>query len=341
MRGLRDTACEGHGGKRETVREPHGILRFLEQRHAERSTGGCNAGQSTGARARVTTLFHEARCRTADAFQAYLQSASSRLRYALELHIVRTQARGRELHLPGICLVCDRIVEFRTKLADVIEGEQISLPNWREELLCPDCNLSNRQRLVATLVVNRVQSAAKLRQVYVTEQVTALFSVLTAKMQPVSVVGSEFLGAAVPGGTTVDNVRNEDVQKLSFADESMSLVVSCDVLEHIPRPDRAMSEFCRILSPGGELILTVPFHTDRRESRVRATLRGDEIHHALPAEYHGNPLSPKGSLVFSDFGWDLLDRLRDAGFSSVAMVCYWSPEHGHLGINNSIIHCVR
>jgi len=36
-------------------------------------------------------------------------------------------------------------------------------------------------------------------------------------------------------------------------------VVAFQVLEHIPEPDLFLSECCRILKPGGRIVLTVPF----------------------------------------------------------------------------------
>jgi len=41
------------------------------------------------------------------------------------------------------------------------------------------------------------------------------------------------------------------------------------------------------------------------------------------------------------FGWDLLDALRDLGFSDVAAHFYWSDEFGYLGPFNLVIGAVR
>lgn len=37
-------------------------------------------------------------------------------------------------------------------------------------------------------------------------------------------------------------------------------------------------------------------------------------------EYHGNPMTDKGSLVFYDFVWDLLNMIKDAGFKDVYII---------------------
>ena len=46
---------------------------------------------------------------------------------------------------------------------------------------------------------------------------------------------------------------------LPFEDGSFDTILLSDVLEHIPRPEHLWEEMSRILSPGGHLIMNVPF----------------------------------------------------------------------------------
>lgn len=48
----------------------------------------------------------------------------------------------------------------------------------------------------------------------------------------------------------------EDAEALSFADGSFDYVISCECLEHVPRPEQMALEIHRILRPGGQFILT-------------------------------------------------------------------------------------
>jgi SAM-dependent methyltransferase len=52
--------------------------------------------------------------------------------------------------------------------------------------------------------------------------------------------------------------QKEDIQALSFSAAYFDLVISCETIEHIPDPHRALEEIFRVLKPGGVFILTCP-----------------------------------------------------------------------------------
>jgi len=49
-----------------------------------------------------------------------------------------------------------------------------------------------------------------------------------------------------------------DAHALPFADNCFDLVVSCETIEHLPQPEKGVSEFLRVTRPGGTLFLTTP-----------------------------------------------------------------------------------
>src|SRR5947207_14843412 len=49
-------------------------------------------------------------------------------------------------------------------------------------------------------------------------------------------------------------------KRLPFADRSFETVVLSDVLEHIPTPSELCGEISRLLSPGGRILMNVPFY---------------------------------------------------------------------------------
>lgn len=49
-----------------------------------------------------------------------------------------------------------------------------------------------------------------------------------------------------------------DAQALPFPDNYFDLVISCETIEHLPAPDKAVRDFYRVTRPGGRLFLTTP-----------------------------------------------------------------------------------
>jgi 2-polyprenyl-3-methyl-5-hydroxy-6-metoxy-1,4-benzoquinol methylase len=49
-----------------------------------------------------------------------------------------------------------------------------------------------------------------------------------------------------------------DIQDLAHRSETFDTVISCETIEHVPHPKRAISELARVLKPQGRLLLTTP-----------------------------------------------------------------------------------
>jgi 2-polyprenyl-3-methyl-5-hydroxy-6-metoxy-1,4-benzoquinol methylase len=68
------------------------------------------------------------------------------------------------------------------------------------------------------------------------------------------------------------------ILELPFPDGAFDLVVSTEVIEHTPEPERAVRELCRVVKPGGMLVLTSPNRL--WQSVVRFATRAKLRHYA-------------------------------------------------------------
>jgi SAM-dependent methyltransferase len=144
------------------------------------------------------------------------------------------------------------------------------------------------------------------------------------------VAASEYF-PGIASGSMHEGIRCEDVQNLSYADESFDLVTHTEVLEHVADDTRAFAELFRILRPGGTMVFTVPMHQGE-QTIERARLRGGNVEHLLEPVYHTDPLRAQDILAFRDYGRDILDRLSaahfiEAGISDFADRMPWMIGH--------------
>jgi len=253
-------------------------------------------------------------------------AATGRDRTAYEEALARTLPTDATWQLPIYCEACRQV----SLAAGSWHYSNGVVPNFRETLICPSCHLNNRQRFMAALLAAQIPETPRLLPIYLYEQVTPMVS-WAAEHPGREAIGSEYLGYEFIGGTVIDGIRHEDALALSFDTASLAAIVSTDVFEHVPDIDEALREAARVLAPGGRLFFSIPFHADRYEIVRRAQVVGSEIQHLLPAQYHGNPVSEDGSLVFYDHGWEFLDRCIAAGFDDAYGICYWNPMAGYLG----------
>jgi SAM-dependent methyltransferase len=131
----------------------------------------------------------------------------------------------------------------------------------------------------------------------------------------------------VPRGEFRDGVRSEDVEALTFADESIDVFITQDVLEHVFNPDRAIREIHRVLRPGGAHVFTAPKHRGLDASRQRARLGADGVvDHLLPEEYHGNPIGDNKALVTWDYGYDFEQLMSE--WAGVAVEAHHRRDRG-------------
>ena len=125
----------------------------------------------------------------------------------------------------------------------------------------------------------------------------------------------------VPPGDFKNGIRCENLERQTFADESLDLIVTSDVFEHVLNPAQGFAEIARTLRRGGAHVFTVPWFWWKK-TLVRAVLAEDgSIRNLEPADYHGNPIDDKGSLVVTEWGRELCDFIfRCSGLTTTAIL---------------------
>lgn len=109
-------------------------------------------------------------------------------------------------------------------------------------------------------------------------------------------------------------IPHQDLEQLTYADNTFDLVLTSDILEHVRHPLDAFRQIWRVLKPHGFHIFTIPLTVPMPTKTVaRVDTTGPTDKHLLPERYHGNGKGGR-SLVYNDFGADIVTLLETVGF---------------------------
>lgn len=213
----------------------------------------------------------------------------------------------------GYCEVCGYIGAFQQLQGSIREGYK-----------CSNCSASLRYRHQAAVIISKYtdggsDSFAELvkepafQQLHVYEP--GIIGPFRKYLTEHPNYTTSYLWDDVELGDSKDGVRCENLERLTFDDDSFDLVISSDIFEHVRKPYEAFAEIHRVLKPGGMHVFTVPLKWPLPESTIsRVDTSGAEDIPILPEIYHGSPTNSEGSLVYTDFGLDLAEDLEKIGF---------------------------
>ncbi|MBI5359992.1 MAG: methyltransferase domain-containing protein [Planctomycetes bacterium] len=214
-------------------------------------------------------------------------------------------------HNIGYCNVCGRISFFICTDAKTA----------RNNMHCIFCRSSSRKRHVAKMALWKLakktasiaailKNASQLK-IYNTDTSDAFSKILSRNE---SYTCSDFFPGVNPGTQVKERVFCQDIENLSFPDESFDLVITEDVLEHIRDYRKALNEIRRVLKPDGYHIFTIPFSFDSGTIAYIDIVDGKEVQ-VMPPEFHGDWLRGKIA-VYRKFGTDLFGILDLTGFET-------------------------
>jgi SAM-dependent methyltransferase len=206
--------------------------------------------------------------------------------------------KGSMFNHNGYCPICEMAVSFAAK------------DSWfRDNLFCSGCSSIPRERALMKVISDFYPN---WRDLVIHESSPGDRGASTKLRRECKDYTSSHFYPNITLGQINNNsgYRCEDIEKLTFPDNSFDLFITQDVMEHIFDPEKAFKEISRVLKPGGAHIFTVPLINKVKKSVRWASLGEDgEITHHHPAEYHGNPVDLKGALVTMHWGYDIANYI--------------------------------
>lgn len=215
----------------------------------------------------------------------------------------------------GICPVCSG-ADFEQNLvlwSDLISEWQLShyevdYINRQQGFHCKSCRNNLRSLGLASAILREFRYEGSLDQ-------------FVEMCSDLSVLEINKAGALTPILKKLRKHRlieypTYDMLDLDIQSGSFDLILHSDTLEHVPNPERGLSECHRVLRAKGVCIFTVPVVVDRMtRSRV-----------GLARSYHGRSgVAENDQEVVTEFGADVWKTVLLAGFSSCEIYSFEYP----------------
>lgn len=246
-------------------------------------------------------------------FEAYRHANQDMLdgRYLYEVGLATTEsivARN------GACAPCLRAATFSSP---TLRGEQQAdgriMPAWQDQQVC-DCEdrLPQRDRAVLHFAA-ATQTLHPWTRLLLFGRASAADGRIGQSVRSVTRIARLQFGPLGEDGQRTYEIPADD--------NTFHAVMSFHSFQHIPPLNQMLRELRRVLVPGGRLIFTVPL-------RVMAAASVSHTEN-LPLQFGSLPVEIEAEV--HEIGWDIIDRLHDAGFDDVQAHSYWSDELGYLG----------
>lgn len=198
----------------------------------------------------------------------------------------------------GYCPICEKEVIFFAE------------EKWfRDYLICPSCNSIPRERALFKVITDYFPNYRELK---IHESSPGGRGATIKLHHECNGYSASHYYPNISEGliNPKSGFRCENLENLTFPDNSFDIFITQDVMEHIFNTEKAFKEIARVLKPGGAHIFTVPLinKTKRTERWASKAESGEVLYHHEP-EYHGNPVDARGSLVTMHWGYDIANYI--------------------------------
>jgi SAM-dependent methyltransferase len=200
----------------------------------------------------------------------------------------------------------------------------IETAEWlRDNYICVCCNSIPRNRALIKVLKEKFPS---YRAMKIHESSPSGAASAKLKKECSDYTPTYFYPDVEPGHFR-NGFRSENLERMTFAEDSFDLIITQDVLEHVLNPDKAFKEIARTLKPGGAHIFTVPLYRGKK-TVVRAVEKNGHVNSLENEVFHGNPIDKKGSLVVTDWGDDMLDYINETSGLQTETYTFNDPHFG-------------
>jgi SAM-dependent methyltransferase len=187
----------------------------------------------------------------------------------------------------GYCYCCDKNVQFTAKHVC-----------FRDHYLCSNCGSVPKERALMYAIEEYYPNWRELKIF----ESSPVWSGASKKLRDgCAHYNSTKYYPEVPLGEVHEGFRNENLEKLTYADEFFDLMITSDVMEHVYFPDKAFAEFARVLKPGGAHIFVAPIVNKKEPTFIRSSMDPvtNKVSNFAEPEYHGD------AIVTRDWGYDI------------------------------------
>jgi SAM-dependent methyltransferase len=200
-----------------------------------------------------------------------------RLLGRLKYYAQRVRYLGRQVHCP----VCER------------SARRFAPHRGRRHARCVHCGSLERHRVLWLWLRGRVPPSSRVLHV-------APEPGLARRLQALPI---DYLSIDLDSPLAM---KRCDITAIPEGDASFDVLICNHVLEHVQDDRRAMTELRRVLRRGGLAVLQHPIHDRPDTYEDPSVVEPEERLRVFGQEDH-----------VRIYGWDMLDRLRNAGFESI------------------------
>ena len=168
---------------------------------------------------------------------------------------------------------------------------------------CPNCNSLERHRLLWLFLSNHTdllqKKKEKMKLLHVAPE-----KMLYMKFKKLRHLNYQPADKFAEGYSYPKDTISVDITEIPFEENHFDYIICNHVLEHVPNDKIAISEFFRVLKPGGWAILQVPLKKDRETTYEDPTINDAEGRKKAFGRHDHVRL----------YGVDYKERLEESGF---------------------------